>query len=355
MSALTITHTHADGTLIDGTARGDGTAQILKAQGWRWSRTLGSWFIRHSRDRRADTAQINRTATALRGDGFDVDVTIDDTYRTTAEVEADKIDRQGARVDALAAKADRRAAAAETAWAADKAAHAALPPGGEPIKIGHHSESRHRRALDKSWNALGKAVTTEREATAARGRADAAAHTTSARYQPQTVARRIDKLAAELRGLERARDGHPRTLFTNSQTGQKMLDEHAPAQGAHRDRVLAEIEHTADELTYWQAVRAEQIASGKVQTYSRDTVAVGDLVRYAGHWHEVRRVNAKSVTIGSIVGGSGTDRVAYTEIRGHRSAASTAGDAPDSAEEVSCCDHPDAPMHCAHDDDKGAF
>ena len=74
MSALTITHTHADGTLIDGTAR------------------------------RADTAQIDRTAAALRADGFDVDITIDDTYRTTAEVEADKIDRQGARVDALAAK-----------------------------------------------------------------------------------------------------------------------------------------------------------------------------------------------------------------------------------------------------------
>lgn len=48
---------------------------------------------------------------------------------------------------------------------------------------------------------------------------------------------------------------------------------------------------------------------------------MGDLVRYAGHWHPVRRVNTKSVTIGSIVGGSGTDRVAYTEIRGHRTAA----------------------------------
>jgi len=30
---LTITHTHAEGTLIDGTDRGDGTAEILKANG----------------------------------------------------------------------------------------------------------------------------------------------------------------------------------------------------------------------------------------------------------------------------------------------------------------------------------
>ena len=31
-------------------------------------------------------------------------------------------------------------------------------PMGQPILVGHHSEKRHRRALDDSWNALGKSV-----------------------------------------------------------------------------------------------------------------------------------------------------------------------------------------------------
>ena len=31
-------------------------------------------------------------------------------------------------------------------------------PMGQPILVGHHSEKRHRRDLDKSWNALGKSV-----------------------------------------------------------------------------------------------------------------------------------------------------------------------------------------------------
>ena len=31
-------------------------------------------------------------------------------------------------------------------------------PFGQPILVGHHSEKRHRAALDKSWNALGKSV-----------------------------------------------------------------------------------------------------------------------------------------------------------------------------------------------------
>lgn len=35
---------------------------------------------------------------------------------------------------------------------------ASLPPFGEPIKIGHHSEKRHRAAFDKCDRALGKMV-----------------------------------------------------------------------------------------------------------------------------------------------------------------------------------------------------
>ena len=31
-------------------------------------------------------------------------------------------------------------------------------PFGQPILVGHHSEKRHRRALENSWNAMGKAV-----------------------------------------------------------------------------------------------------------------------------------------------------------------------------------------------------
>lgn len=320
MSALTITHTHAEGTLIEGTARGDGSSDVLKAQRWRWSRNLGSWYIPHSRDRLAKLPQISSTVTALRAAGFEVDIQIDDTYRPTAEVESDKIARQEGRVEALDAKADRKAGVAEAAWDAERAAYAALPEGGEPIKIGHHSERRHRNAVDKAWNKLGRAVLSEREAARARGRADAAAATTDSRYAPFAVARRITKLAAELRGHERSRDGYTRTLFTNSQTGQKYVEPHEPAQGAHRERVLEEIARVSDELSYWEGVRAQHIADGKVTEFSRDVVTKGDQVHYIGRWNEVVRVNAKSVAIRSIVGGSWTDRIPYEEIRALRTA-----------------------------------
>ncbi|OUS97387.1 DUF3560 domain-containing protein [Rhodococcus sp. NCIMB 12038] len=320
MSALTITHTHAAGSLIDGTSRGDGSGEILKDQRWRWSRNLQSWYVPQSRDRRAKLAHINATAAALRAAGFTVEIEIDDTYRQVADVEADKITRQEDRVDALNAKADRKASDADDAWDAERAAYAALPEGGEPIKIGHHSERRHRAAIDKAWNTLGKAVHAERDAATARGRADAAARTTDHRYAPQTVARRIDKLAAELRGLERNRDGYSRTLHTNKQTGEKYTEDHAPASGADRERALDEIEHTSEKLAYWQGVRAQQIADGTVTLYSRDVIAKGDHVFYVGQWNEVVKVNAKTVTIRSIVGGGWNDRIAYSEIRNLRDA-----------------------------------
>ena len=35
---------------------------------------------------------------------------------------------------------------------------------GEPIKIGHHSERRHRKAIDGAWNNMGKSVEFEQKA-----------------------------------------------------------------------------------------------------------------------------------------------------------------------------------------------
>ncbi len=132
---LTITHTREAGTLIDGTERGDGTNVVLKAHRWRFSRNLGTWYVPQSRDRAAKVRTIETTAAALREAGYDVQVTIDDTARAAAVVEADKIARQAARADALAAKADRKAGAADAAYARHEAAVERLPEGGSRSRL----------------------------------------------------------------------------------------------------------------------------------------------------------------------------------------------------------------------------
>ena len=45
-------------------------------------------------------------------------------------------------------------------------------PMGQPILVGHHSERRHRRTLDRSWDALGRSVLLTRKAEMHEAKAD---------------------------------------------------------------------------------------------------------------------------------------------------------------------------------------
>ncbi|MBA5846338.1 DUF3560 domain-containing protein [Gordonia amicalis] len=334
MTEITITHTAADGTLADGMVRGDGTYEILRANGFRWFRSLGMMGIQSSRDRQPNEYKINRAARALDEAGHTVTVEIDRTHRDPAQVEADRAARQADRVAALENKADRRAADAEAAWTAEQRATAALPPGGEPVKVGHHSEGRHRRAIDRAHNTLGKAVAADREADHAANRAESAARTTELRYNPVTVPNRIDKLEAEQRADQRALDGHTRTLFTDGR-GVKHVEKTTAATGEYRERLIARMAERAATITHWKGVRAAQIADGKTGDYSPDTITAGDLVKIRHHgWTPVLRTNKKTVSVQTPAPFGGRlirHTVPYPEIQGHRPHSETADTTEDAA------------------------
>lgn len=322
MSEITITHNAEDGTLVEGTARGDGTNVILKGQGFRWFRTLGVWGIAGSRDKQPNSWKINRAADALRAAGHTVTLEVDTAHRDVAEAEAERAERQDARADALAAKADRKAAAAVAADAAHTRACEALPPGGEPIKIGHHSERRHRNAIDKAWNKLGKSVEADQAATEAARRADVASRAHQHRHNPVTVQNRIDKMEAEQRRDQRHVDGRPRRLV-GTYDGKPIYDEKAPAAGAWRDQLVARMAQRGDEIAYWRGVFAAMQVQGVASTHSRETVKAGDLIEYRGTWYRVVRANAKTVSVhffGECQSGW-TNKVSYAAITGHKPAA----------------------------------
>ena len=304
MSRLTITHSHADGTLIEGTARGDGSADILKsvidpwagrAGAWKWSRNLGSWYVARSRDTRAKMPLIEATKSALETAGFEVTVEVDDTYRAAEDVEADAVRQQEHRVDALKTKAERRSAAADAAWEAEKHARDLLPPLGQPILVGHHSERRHRKAIERADNTIRKAFDATDAAEETTRRAEAAAGTTAFRYSPSVIRRRIGRLEAELRRFERARDGHTRTLFTDGR-GVKHVETQPPAVGDHRERVVAEISRLTDQIGFWKR-ELEQAAKSGASIWDAHTVMVGDRVLLGVGWGAVERVNAQSVRV----------------------------------------------------------
>lgn len=307
MSDLTITHTPEEGTLIDGTTKGDGTAPVLKAHGWRWGRSIAAWYVPMSRDRTPKRHVIDATATQLRAAGFTVGVEVDQRWRPTAEVEADKIARQDKRAAAMETKAQRAQDRATQAWAKADRDGDRLPPGGEPIKIGHHSEGRHRRDLERAHDSMGRAVQAEREAAESVRRATASSHTTGARYNAQTVANRIERIGADIRKAQRRLDG-----YTERLSGLVI----APASGDYRERLTADRDRMADELAHWQQVRDEQVEDGTATNYGPETVSKGDAVCIGGTWHRVARANKKTVSVET--GYSWTQRAPYTSVTGHR-------------------------------------
>lgn len=306
---LEITHTVTEGTLLDGTSRGDGTAELIKLLGWRWGRSISCWYLPRSRDHRADPRRIETTRAALAAAGFTVTVTVDDTMPATADLEQTKRDRQEKRVDRLTDRAVRAGAAAD---AAEQAAHRAvhqLPPGGEPIKVGHYSEARHRRALDNADRTIRKSIEADAAAQRAQTKLDAAARTTTHRYAPGTVANRIHELEADLRRNQRRLDG-----YTN---GHGVYATAIPAAtGRYREQLLEEQAQLKDKLAYWQQIRADQIAAGTAINYTQADIAPGDRVKIGGQWRIVVRANKTTVSVET--GYSWTDRARYSDIRDHR-------------------------------------
>ena len=130
---ITITHSHAEGTLVEGTSRGDGTAALMKQFRLRWSRNLEQWYVPRSRDRAADRRRILALAEQLADTGHDVEVSIDDTPRTTQIVEEAVRERQDARAEALDDKAARYADRADAAWQRHDRDVKSLTPLGEAI------------------------------------------------------------------------------------------------------------------------------------------------------------------------------------------------------------------------------
>lgn len=314
---ITITHTPEAGTVLEGTTKGDGTNHILNSDGrsWRWSRNLGAWYIARSRDTAPQTALITATAEKLRAAGHTVTVTVQTGHRSTADIEADRAERQQERAEGLAAKAEQQTAAALAAHEHARELADQIP-FGQPILIGHHSEGRMRRHAQRIHAAMNASVHAATLAEETGRRAQVASIGTSAAYNPVTVANRIRTLTAEQNKITRSIDGHTRTIAAMTD-GTRRVETARPASGVYREQLTERLTVVTDQLTYWQGVRDQQITDGTATDYSPATINKGDTVQIRGHWYEVVRVNKKTVTVPSSLG-PWTDTAPYHQIQDHR-------------------------------------
>ncbi len=323
---IKITHTRREGTLIEGTSRGDGSAEILRLreygrtqrQPFRWSRNLDCWYLPHSRDHATYTPSLELLAQRLRDKGFEVTLTVNNADRRSfSEAEQEREEKAGGRADRFGEYAANAAQSSEAAW---KKSHDISErfAFGQPILVGHHSEGRARRDHARMDDAMRKSISESDRAAHWTGRAQAAANYQQFKKDPGRTLRRLDKLRADLRAVEKWQRGQSAKGFSRNPADPELKVEH---------------QELTEEITHWEKVIKDAEAEG-FKVWSRADFKRGDFVLYRSTWYEVLRVNPKSVTIPHIHNGVGqrivraadnrhdgwTSTAPYDDVSGRKSA-----------------------------------
>jgi hypothetical protein len=281
---LTITHTRAEGTMLEGSRKGDGAFELVRPHRFWFSRNLGCLYIRQSRDKRADHFSIRRAAEALRKAGWTVEITVDeDTRRSFAEAEADREERAEDRADRFTEYAGNAAARSEAhRGEARRIAHSI--PFGQPILVGHHSEARARRDVERIDRNMRKGIAEGEKAEHYASRAKASGSYEAFRKNPPRTLRRIETLEADLRRVEKWQRGESAGGFTRALTPDTV------AELGRRHEELTE------EIGFWRHVIAEAEKDG-FKVWGPADFKKGDFARMRGSWYEVLRVNKKTLTV----------------------------------------------------------
>lgn len=325
---LIITHSFAEGTLIEGMVRGDGSYEIVRGiSGWRWFRSLNTCGIARSRDQLAKEWLINTAATALREAGFTVKVTIDNTPRPVAEREALLTERAEVRADMLAERAERRHTESEN-YHRRANELSDLIPMGQPILVGHHSERRALRDADNIHNWHGKGFELAREARRLDNAAESAVNHQAHRENPFVVARRLAKLESDRRDTQRRLDGFTRN-FRNGRGEIYSTDVTVPASGDYRARLLERAANEDMQIEHWRAFLEVEKAAGRYNPVDVAAIKPGDRIKHGGMWNIVKKVNKSTITVVTDPGWN--NKVKILDVTEHRPATTGAESGKDQA------------------------
>ncbi|UQA95648.1 DUF3560 domain-containing protein [Streptomyces halobius] len=303
MSEITISHTHADGTILEGSSRGDGVWEILRGLRDNWWFTKGPagfLYIKNTRDRAARLVAIETAAKELEAAGHTVTVEIDDTVRDNATVREAQHERLEDRRAALKAKGEKLAAKSEALHRASDAMVEHLPLG-QPVMPGKRGQA-HRRLLERSVDTAINGALTAQEAKRMPARIEGSRRAEAYKERPDVTARRVERLEAELRSLDR----RMARLSMHPETGSETLRKQYEGERA----VLVE------RIARDRKVLEEATAAGLYGQYSKTNVHKGDRILIRGRWRQVARSNPKSVSV--TTGYSWTDRYGWEEVRGLR-------------------------------------
>jgi len=200
------------------------------------------------------------------------------TFAEQQERAVEQAKERAERMEAHAENAEKRAAQAFDR--ADLREEKSGIPLGQPILVGHHSEGRHRRAIERADNAMRKGIEESDKAKYFAGRAASAAFTASQDnlQDRRYLQNRIDENQAHVRDIDRKLANPENQQYTDWLEKLKT--------------VRVEYQEKLDYFT------SAMTALGGVQ-FNRENVKPGDAVKIRGRWEVVVKANTKTVASSS--------------------------------------------------------
>lgn len=214
----------------------------------------------------------------------DIEKLGEDDKTSFAEQQEAKTERALSRSERYEELAAKNAQKSNDYYSASKRATEGIPMG-QPILIGHHSEKRHRRDLDRSHNAMGKSVEHQKKAEHYEYKAAVAASNAEG-HSIEFIGNRIKDCEAKIRAYVKYEDS---PYFAQ----QKKEEE--------------------EKLEYWKQ-KFDEAGGLRIDANS---IKKGDYVKVGGVWYKVIRVNKKTVTHSWFYEG-GEWRSPYHEIQAHK-------------------------------------
>lgn len=294
-------HTASEGTLLYTPDRSYNEAikaqkNIRHSRLFDWGRSLGCWYIKHSRDQAFPPYDLTVIAERLRAAHVPVLAFFTKAPKRSVEERVqDFRDRAAERAERYAQYGENAAGRSEQAFhRADQASERFSL--GQPILVGHHSETSARRDQARAHAAMRKGVDEANKAAYWEGRARAAGYSAMGDATIGQTMRRIDRIEADLRAAERSLAGDVW---------------HQPPTGEHKERIEARIEDLQEQAAYWRST----IAARGVRPMNQNDFYPGQsLGKYV-----VIIVSPKSVTVANPWGEyswTKTQKMEYSRMKG---------------------------------------
>lgn len=217
-------------------------------------------------------------------------------------------------------------------------------PFGQPILVGHHSERKHRKAIEKAQRAASKTVEEFDRRDYWKWRAQGVIRNAAHKFAPGTTYRRIKSLRTELRKMKRDRKRTPESFRSfvwwwvaerrEDEDGQFVLENHRHMRFADLSRedqlelrteyienVLERrpwydrwIDHLEGQIFYWESIYEVVRTDGlEGSTNEQREIRKGDWIRNRrwGGWARVVRVNKSRET--GLISTVSVDMNTYTQ------------------------------------------